>query len=93
MGHPAAFALGAWFLLGLLAIVSSFGVGAFLNMVLRRWWVSLCLDGLVTVYVLLRTGGHMAAAEWGLFAVGWLGGLLAAWLVRGLKKRGYPLFS
>ncbi|MCL6597859.1 MAG: hypothetical protein K6T81_03880 [Alicyclobacillus macrosporangiidus] len=93
MTNGTAFAIGAWFLLGLLAMVTTFGVGAFLNMVLRRWWVSVCLYAAFTVYVLVSVAARMSFPEWVLFLVGWLGSLLAAWTVHGLKKRGYPLFS
>jgi hypothetical protein len=93
MSGQTAFAVGAWFLLGLLAIVSTFGIGAFLNMLCKRWWVSIAIYAAFSVYLMIVAAGHMSLAEWILYVIGWSGSALAAWTVYGLKKRGYPLFS
>ncbi|MCF8563494.1 hypothetical protein LLE49_01890 [Alicyclobacillus tolerans] len=82
-----------WFMLSLLTIVTTFGLGVTFNMLFKRWWLSMVLYLLLAVFVLIRTTLSMNLPEWILFFVGMVGAVLAAFGTLALKKRGYPLFS
>ncbi|MCL6637248.1 MAG: hypothetical protein K6T26_04785 [Alicyclobacillus sp.] len=81
-----------WFMLSVLAFVTLFGVGMTVNMLMRRWWVSLLLYALFSVYLWIHAGPHMIAAEWVLYGVSCTGVMLSAWASRVLRARGYALF-
>lgn len=81
------------FMLGLICIVTTFGVGTALNMIFRRVWISLAAALVLTVWLFISSGLSLSALEWVLFAIGWIGTLLSTWAVRGLKRRGYSLFN
>ncbi|MDQ0188226.1 hypothetical protein JI721_14910 [Alicyclobacillus cycloheptanicus] len=93
MGNHAGAILTFWFMVSLLALISSFGVGTALNMLFRRWWLSLVLYLAFTVYLLIAAARHMVVAEWVVYVVGWLGVVLSVVVVRSLKRNGYPLFT
>lgn len=82
-----------WFMLGLLGLITTFGVGTALNMLSKRWWLAPGLYVLFSIYLLATAGVAMDVPEWILYGIGWIGVLLAVWTVHSLKKRGYPLFS
>lgn len=92
MGQTAGIILFA-FMLGLICIVTTFGVGTAVNMLFRKTWVSLIIAVLLSIWLLIASKGGLTGLEWGLFCIGWIGALLSTWAVRGLKKRGYALFS
>lgn len=77
----------------LLAFISCFGVGMAVNMLLRRWWLSLALYLAFSVYLLIATATRMGAGEWVVFIVGLAAAATSSVIVRMLKKNGYPLFS
>lgn len=85
--------VGFWLLLGLLTIVTTFGLGTIVNMVFKRWWLSALFDAVLSLLLLLRTGFSLPSLEWFLLGIGGAGAVLAAWGTLVLKKRGYPLFS
>lgn len=82
-----------WLLLDILALISTFGFGVALNMVVRRGWVSPVLYGIFAVYLLVTAAARMSVPEWILFLLGLVGALLSGWAVRSLRKHGYSLFS
>jgi len=82
-----------WFMLCLLALITTFGIGTAVNMIVRRWWVTIVLYGLFSVYLLASFAGRMTFAEWVLYTVGLVGAILSTFGVRTLKKRGYALFG
>lgn len=82
-----------WFMVSLLAFISSFGVGTALNMLFRRWWLSTALYLAFTVYLLIALASRMVVAEWIVYGVGLVAAVVASIVVRALKKNGYPLFS
>lgn len=81
------------FMLGLICIVTTFGVGTAINMIFRRVWVSLVVALALTVWIFIASRVSLSALEWVLVAIGWIGTLLSTWAVRGLKRRGYSLFT
>ncbi|MCL6548872.1 MAG: hypothetical protein K6T30_08185 [Alicyclobacillus sp.] len=91
--HPAGPVIAYWLLLAVLALVTTFGVGMALNMLFRRWWVSVALFGAFAVWLLATAAGRMIWPEWILFFVGLAGVVLSVLAVRALKRSGYPLFS
>lgn len=93
MQPHASSALTFWVMLSVLAIVVTFGAGTTVNMLFKRWWLSLALYLAFTVYLLLTAAMKMNAGEWTLFVVGLVGAVLSAWGVRALKQRGYGLFQ
>ncbi|MCL6443284.1 MAG: hypothetical protein K6T83_07500 [Alicyclobacillus sp.] len=82
-----------WFMLGILTLVTVFGVGTALNMIFKRWWLSLVLFGAGTVCLAFTAMKHMVLGEWVLYGLGLIGAGLSAWGVRALKKSGYALFT
>jgi hypothetical protein len=82
-----------WFMLGLLGIITTFGVGTALNMLSKRWWAAPLLYLLFSIYLMASAATRLDLSEWILYGIGWLGTLLAVGTVYSLKKRGYPLFS
>lgn len=85
--------VGFWLLLSVLTIVTTFGLGTTINMVFKRWWLSMVVYVLLGLVLLVEVSFHLRGLEWVLLAVGGLGAILAALGTRALKKRGYPLFS
>jgi len=85
--------IGFWFLLSVLAIVTTFGLGTTVNMIFKRWWLSMVLYFLLVAILAVSASFRVQGLEWLLLAVGALGSVLAALGARVLKKRGYPLFS
>ncbi len=84
---------GFWFLLDVLAVVTMFGFGIAVNMIFRRWWVSVGLFALLSIYLFAKVGFALTWPEWVLYGVSLVGVLLSAWGVLALRKRGYALFS
>jgi len=82
-----------WLLLYVLAIVSTFGFGVALNMIVRRGWFSPVLYILFGVYLLIRTKARLAGPVWVLFLVALAGALMSGFAVRSLRKRGYSIFA
>jgi hypothetical protein len=80
------------FMLGLICIVTTFGVGTAVNMLFRKVWVSLVIAVLLSIWLLIASNGSLTVLEWVLFGIGWIGTFLSTWAVNGLKKRGYALF-
>jgi hypothetical protein len=81
------------FMLGLICIVTTFGVGTAVNMLFRKVWVSLVIAVLLSIWLLIASKGSLTVLEWVLFGIGWIGTMLSTWAVNGLKKRGYALFT
>lgn len=82
-----------WFMVSLLAIITTFGFGTAINMIFRRWWVSVGLFALFTIYMLVTYVSKMSVGLWFLYIISLIGVLLSTWAVRALGKRGYALFS
>lgn len=82
-----------WFLLDVLAMVTTFGVGIALNMIFKRWWVSVVLFGLFSIYLFVQSDVALSWPEWLLYAVSVCGVLLSAWGIVTLRKMGYALFT
>lgn len=82
-----------WFMLCLLAIITTFGFGTALNMVFRRWWVSVVLFVAFSIYLFVSVASHMTLMDWVLYGISLIGVLLSTWAVRALRKSGYALFS
>ncbi|MCL6453694.1 MAG: YuiB family protein [Alicyclobacillus sp.] len=82
-----------WTLLYILGIVSTFGFGVALNMVVRRGWVAPLIAVCLAGYTLLKTRAHLTGPLWGLFSICLAGALLSGWAVRSLRRRGYSLFT
>jgi hypothetical protein len=82
-----------WFMLSVLAIITTFGFGTAINMVFRRWWVSVVLFAVFSIYLFIEVGSKMKYPEWILYIIGLIGVVLSTWAVRALRKRGYALFS
>ena len=84
---------GFWFLLCVIAVVTTFGFGILLNMIFRRWWVSVLLFVGGSVYLFSQVGFLLSAPEWTLYAVSSAGAILAAWGLVTLRKLGYAMFT
>lgn len=82
-----------WILLYVLAMVTTFGFGVALNMIVRRGWFSPVLYILFAIYVLIRTKATMEGPVWVLFVIALVGALMSGWAVRSLRKRGYSIFT
>lgn len=93
MGPHSGTVVTFWAMLNLLALVATFGVGAAVSMVFRRWWLSIVLFAAFSLYLLLAAGSRMTRPEWLLYTVCLLGAVSSSIAVRWLKKNGYPLFS
>ncbi|MBX5437177.1 MAG: hypothetical protein IRZ33_08165 [Alicyclobacillaceae bacterium] len=91
--HPVGPVIAYWLMLSVLALVTTFGVGLALNMLFRRWWMSVLLFVVLSVWLFIAAGTRMILPEWILYFVGALGVLLSVLAVRALKRSGYPLFS
>jgi hypothetical protein len=81
------------FMIGLLSIVTTFGVGTAINMVFKRWWLSTAVYSVFSIYLFVRVGSRLTVPEWIAYILGALGVLFASWGCRALKERGYALFS
>jgi uncharacterized membrane protein YjdF len=84
------------FMIGLLSIVTTFGVGTAINMVFKRWWLSTAVYAVFSLYLfihVIHVGSRLSVPEWTAYILGALGVLLASWGCRALKERGYALFS
>ena len=76
----------------LLTIITMFGFGTAINMLVRRWWMATLLYCLFLIYIVVAKFSRVTTMEWILLVIGLIGVILAALGTRALKKRGYALF-
>lgn len=85
--------IGFWLLLSLLTIVTTFGLGTTVNMIFKRWWLSMLIYGILALILVIQASFSLQVLEWVLLVIAGLGAGLSSLGTRALKKRGYPLFS
>lgn len=80
-------------LLGLMALIVSFGVGFILNMLTKFWLSSGIAFLAVFIYTMLKVDQGLQVGDWVLLILLAAGSFASAFAIRTLRNRGFRMFQ
>lgn len=80
-------------LLGLMALIVSFGVGFILNMLTKFWMSSGVAFLAIFVYIMVKAGQGLQIGDWVLLLLLATGSFASAFAIRSLRNRGFRMFQ